>query len=298
LLDRLFGGLNALSRHLEEVFDFPSGRTLDVRVADEPEVNARVRWDEGSSTYCIEFTLGMIVWLDGVSATLAAHVSRDFEDAPYPPLILDPADEHWRAAYQKRLDLSTTHLPDEYLGAWESFFQKAMVAIFAHEFAHVAKGHLDWSRAKSGTGIISESGLRKTNAVLGPDQNRALEFNADMFAAQLMTYLATEPPDYLPRWRVGTSTETLIESLLGLLLFFVSIEAEDAELGNRAPNYPRPLLRMITMLSYMAPLWSKRNPEGEFWQDVFEGALSILSLFETLYEEIDLLRCNCSRGWL
>lgn len=289
-LDGFLSNFLKLSHHLESIFNFPSGSTPELQITDEPEVNARARWDESSSIYSIEFTLGMIVWLDGVAATLASYVSRDFADAPHPPLILDPNEKDWRSLYQQRLDLSTAHLPEEYFGAWESFFQKAAVAIFAHEFAHVARGHLDWSKAKSGIGTISERSLRKAGTLINVNQTRALEFEADMFAARMIAYLATEPPEFLPRWRVGTATETLVESLLGLTLFFVSVEAEDKGTGSSAPDYPRPLLRMIVMLSYMEPVWSRAHPKGDFWQDVFGGALSVLALIENLYPEIDLLR--------
>ncbi|WP_299632602.1 hypothetical protein [uncultured Roseobacter sp.] len=57
-------------------------------MTDEPEINACARWEEASSTYYAEFTLGMIVWLDGVAATLASHIVRDFEPASYLPLHL------------------------------------------------------------------------------------------------------------------------------------------------------------------------------------------------------------------
>lgn len=289
-LDKLSWSFAKLTNRLELYFDFPPDCKFEVQITDEPEINACARWEEASSTYYVEFTLGMIVWLDGVSATLASHVSRDFEDAPHPPLLLDPQDKNWRATYQKRLDLSTEHLPEEYFGAYESFFQKAVVAIFAHEFSHIARGHLDWQNAKSGTSSISERGLRKTGASISSDQTRALEFDADMFAAKLVAFLATEPPDCLPRWQRGTATENLIESLLGLTLFFVSVEAENEQAGTSTTDYPKPLLRMIVMLTYMDEIWSTSHPEGDFWLDVFGGALEVLKLFETLYPEIDLLR--------
>lgn len=261
-----------------------------MRVTDEPEVNARALWDDASSTCYVEFTLGMIVWLDGVAATLASHVARDFEAAPHPPLVLDPNAEDWRVVFQKRLDLCTEQLPKGFHGAYESFFQKAAIGVCLHEFSHIARGHLDWSRANAGSGEINENGLRRTKASLSASQARALEFDADMFAAQLIAHLAINPPEFLSRWKIGTPTENLIETLLGLVLFFVSVEAENIKSGEDVADYPKPLLRMIVMLSYMEPIWSKAHPEGGFWQEVFGGALSVLQLFEAIYPEIDLLR--------
>ncbi|RAP43220.1 hypothetical protein BYZ73_00475 [Rhodovulum viride] len=296
LLDRTFDLLHQLARHLEDAFDFPSGRTLEVRVSEEPVVNARACLEEGESRYGIEFTLGMIIWLDGVAATLAAHVARDFEEAPYPPLALDAGGDDWRAAFKHRLDLSSQHLPEDHHGAWESFFQKALLGIFAHEFFHIARGHLDWQRARYGAAEVNERSLRQTKAPIRSDEVRYLEFDADIFAARMVAHLAFDPPEFLIRWRVGTSTESLIETLLGLTLFFVSIEAEERTLGSRAPDYPRPLLRMIVMATFMSRSWSRANPSGDFWMEVFAGALSVLSLFEALYPEIDLLRTLLDSG--
>ncbi|WP_299971480.1 hypothetical protein [uncultured Roseobacter sp.] len=268
----------------------PPDREIIIKITETPEVNAHARLDNAASTYHIEFTLGLIVWLDSIAASMAAHVARDFNVSPSPPLTLDLTRGNWRDALQQRLDVNSELLPDYYYGAWESFFQKALLAIFAHEYAHIARGHLDWSKSQSGSGQMNERSLRKSKPVISATQTRALEFDADMFAARLLAHLATEPPDYFPRLKVGTSTENLIEALLGLILFLVAIEIEETAQEERAPDYPQPLLRMIVMLTYMQPLWTLHNPDGDFWEIVFTGALSVLKLFETIYAEIDVLR--------
>lgn len=289
-LDRLGDIIVSMTDYLDDAYEFPSGRGLEFRTVEEPTVNARAWLLADQTRYGIEFTLGLIVWLDGIAVTLASHVAREFVPEDYPPLILESDDEDWRTIFQRRLDLSTQQLPEDHYGAWESFFQKAAIGIFAHEFSHIGRGHIDWQFARSGSAQIGERSLRHAKPVLQADEVRFLEFDADMFAGGLLAKLTVSPPTFLPRWRIGTSTETLVVTLIGLILLFVCIEKEEKDLGTRAPEYPRPLLRMIVISTYMSGIWSHANPGGDFWEKVYTNTLEVISLCESLYPEIDLLR--------
>lgn len=289
-LGRTSSHLDSLVDYLRSAYEVPEGRRISVRMTDEPSVNAHARLEAEQDGYSIDFTMGLNVWLDGLAATLASHISRDFKVAPALPLLIQSEKEDWQAHFQARLDLSSDQLPESYFGAYESFFQKTAIAVFAHEFGHIARGHLDWMQSKKGLTQLSERGLRRTPAPITTSEARYLEFDADIFAAMFTARLALEPPDFMRRWKVNTPQETLVETLLGLTLFFVSIEAEDEMLGVRAPDYPRPLLRMIVMASYMDRLWKRYYPTRDFWEEVFTSSFSVLALFEDLYPEVDLLR--------
>lgn len=294
-LSRLTGMLGSLCSELESAFNCPEGWSLTVGLNESPEVNARAARDNSRKVYIIEFSLGLVVWLDGVAVTLATHIDRNFEGASRLPLLLDTSNADWREEFQWRLDRGTKLLPPDCAGSYESFFQKAAVAIFSHEVSHILRGHLDWIRAAVGSTSISERGLRRATSPISVERARYLEFDADLFAGMITAHLALEPPNFLYRWRINTPQETLVETLLGLTLFFVSLEAEQTESASRPPDYPRPILRMILTATYMERIWERHLPDVDFWEVVYTNAFSVIALFEDLYPDVDHFRSLLDR---
>lgn len=291
-LDRLFGIFTALCQVYEESRQVPGGRALRVAVTPETELNARAYRTPENRSYVIEFTLGLIVWLDHVAGMIAAHTASDFKLTGHWSFAPGESPKDPHAALQERIDGISRVLPENYLGAWEGFFQKFAFAIFAHELSHILRGHLDYlAREANLTPEADELSLRRVSSRKTAALIRLLEYDADTYAADILTRLTLSPPRFMPRWRVGTAREALIETLLGSILFFVALEQEDVDEPAPDQTYPAPTLRLLTMLIEMDRIWSQDNePAEDFFEDIFTGTLSILILFEPIYPELDRLR--------
>jgi hypothetical protein len=70
-----------------------------------------------------------------------------------------------------------------------------LTGIFAHEFFHIARVHLDWQRARFGAGDLSERGLRRDSPSLRSEEVRFLEVDADLFA--VLPCVIASPPTRL-----------------------------------------------------------------------------------------------------
>lgn len=290
-LDRLLGLLGALARRLEETLQFPEGRRIELQITDESEVNARAFLDRDRAVYVIAFTRGMIVWADGMAATIAAWTARDFVAGPQAKLLVGDLARAGPEGLQAQLDHVTAWLPMDHTGFWESLLQKTCLSVFAHEASHIVRGHLDLQGDRLGLQPeMDELGLVRRRTVLSPSQVRLLEYDADTFAARLITHLALDPPAFLSRWRINTAQETLVEALLGSVLFSVALEWEEQARRERAPGYPRPLLRLLSMLIEMDRCWGRARKEEGFFAQVFPAALSVLGMLEETFPQIDAIR--------
>ena len=290
-LDKLVELLLKLSSLIESRFAFPHGRSILLVATAERAINARVRLSPDGSAYVVEFTLGLLVRADAVSA--AAVICGEVHPNPVPNelLLIGRRQDIDSADWQTQVETISRILPAHLLGGWESLFQKFLVGVFAHELAHVVRGHVDLLARTTGfRAELDEMNMWGRRNSRAPDLIRLLEFDADVIAARIIAALSIDPPDWLTRWRAGGARHTIIETLSGLCLFFASIEREDQDDGARAETYPRPLGRLLAMLGEMERYWSARDGSTDFYEDIFTGALSVLRLVENVFAEVDMLR--------
>lgn len=291
VLERLIGVLGGICLLLEEHYAVPAHRHIELRMTDDAEVNARAFLHHEQGAYVIELTSGLIVWADGVAATIAARVAGVTIPGERTTLLPENIARSGPAGLQARLDDVTQWLPPAQYGFWESVFQSICVNVLAHEASHVLRGHLDLRAGALGLRPeIDELALVRRVSRTTQDTVRRLEFDADTFAARLITHFSLAPPAFMPRWRINTAQENLVVSLLGAGLFSVAIEREEQLRDARASGYPRPLLRFLSMLIEMDRCWRRNHAEDAFFTQIFPAALSVLGELEEIYPEIDLLR--------
>lgn len=283
-LERTLAGLRGVSELLRATLRFPQARGLELRVSGAPEINARVFLDQAGGSYVIEFTLGLIVWADVAAGAIAFRAGED--SAPLPPF---PEGGLREGVLQDSVDRVSALLPQERLGLWERLFQTFLLSVFAHEAAHIVRGHVDYQGSRGMREGIDELGLRRKSA-LPTRPARLIEFDADAYAARIITHLATSPPAVLAGWGEAPAKETLVFALIGSSLFFAGLEHEDQEAGARSPSYPTPLLRLIVMLAEMDRRWARTHAGEDFYEVGFETALSTLRGIEAAFPRIGALR--------
>jgi len=288
---RLLRHLTALSGIVQDHYAVPDNRRIELSLTDAQEVNARAILDGDRSAYRIEFTPGMMVWLDSIAATIADDGTGDLTTRAGFGLLPDDPGDDWRAVFQEQLDRVDTLLPEDCHDTWEMLFQTFAAAIYLHEISHLLRGHIDPGIAEYGLTVgLDELALRRRPDVLCADTVRLLEFDADTYAARMSAHLAFEPPEFMPEWQSEGPKQSLINVLTGLALFYAALEHQDVRLQSRAPDYPTPLLRLLAIAAEMDRVWAQSSSGGDFYDDVFAAALSRLAQFETIYPELDILR--------
>lgn len=218
------------------------------------------------------------------AGALAFRAGED--SAPLPPF---PEDGLREGALQDSVDRVSALLPAERLGLWERLFRTFLLSVFAHEAAHVVRGHVDYQGSLGMRDGIDELGLRRKSAL--PSRTaRLIEFDADAYAARIIAHLAMDPPAVLAGWGEAPAKETLVFALMGSSLFFAGLERDDQEVGARSPSYPTPLLRLIVLLAEMDRRWAGTHAGEDFYEVGFEAALSALRGIEAAFPRIGALR--------
>lgn len=285
--------LTAYSRTLKGEFQFPEGRGLSVEILNKRDVNASAAIASDQSIYVIRLHIGLCVWAYGISATATAMYESEFEASGERTITLSEYRHHTSASYLEeqlvRADEELDQLQDGYA---ETLFQLILLTVYAHELAHIIRGHVDDLHDRSGgtQSFLDELMMTSDKTPMQPERIRAYEYDADRFAAGLLFEMANDPPDILERWCRNTPTENLSVVLFANALFNAAVYETQTQNRQIKSVYPSPLLRYSTAVSQMKRAHIDRFGEDGFEQEVLQRSMSMLSVHESIFPVIDHFR--------
>ncbi|MCF6445694.1 ImmA/IrrE family metallo-endopeptidase [Nereida sp. MMG025] len=274
-------------------FQFPKGRGLTVEILNKRDVNASAAISPDQSAYVIRLHIGLFVWAYGISAAATAMYESEFDTSGERTITLSKYRHHSSSRYVEeqlaRADAELDQLQDGYA---ETLFQLILLTVFAHELAHIVRGHVDDLHDRSGgvQSFLDELMMTSDTAPLQQGRIRAYEYDADRFAAGLLFELANDPPDILERWCRNTPTENLSVVLFANALFNAAVYETQTQNRQVKSIYPSPMLRYSTAVSQMKRAHIDRFGEDGFEEEVLQKSMGMLSVHEAIFPVIDHFR--------
>jgi hypothetical protein len=285
--------LTAYSRTLKAEFQFPKGRGLSVEILNKRDVNASAAIAPDQSAYVIRLHIGLCVWAYGISAAATAMYESGFETSGVRTVTLSEYRQHASAKFiEEQLETADAELDQLQDGYAETLFQLILLTVYAHELAHIIRGHVDDLHDRSG-GVqffLDELMMISDKALVQPGRIRAYEYDADRFAAGLLFELANDPPEILERWCRNTPTENLSVVLFASALFNAAVYETQTQNKQIKSVYPSPLLRYSTAVSQMKRAHIDRFGEDGFEEEVLQKSMGMLSVHEPIFPVIDHFR--------
>ncbi|MBL4801192.1 MAG: hypothetical protein JKY45_04805 [Emcibacter sp.] len=285
--------LTAYSQTLNEEFHFPEGRTLAIEIHNKCDVNASATISPDKTTYIIRLHVGLCVWAYDISAAATAMYEGQFGSRGVRQITLseyrgDTSANHLETILA-RADLELDGVKDGYA---ETMFRMILLSVYAHELAHVVRGHVDdlHARTEGRQSFLDELMMTSDDEPVHRERIRAYEYDADRFAAGLLFELANDPPNVLERWCLNTPTENLAVVLFANALFNAAVYETQTQCRQVKSDYPSPLLRYSTAVSQMKRAHLDRVGQDHFENEVLQKSMSMLSLHETIFPVIDHFR--------
>lgn len=222
--------------------------------------------------YTASLNVGFGLWAMQISSNLIAWAEKT------PPNQLDVATTKYAGAadFFDAAQIYHRHrsqLDDDQRQFHFEVSNLLMATVWAHEMAHILRGHLDARRATFG---LDANWLWDVPVKPEPDPERAafvrsLEYDADIWAGFLVADLCARRPTYFEWLSARTPLQNITFCIFGYAVICAYWRARDAERKWRSTSYPDPLTRLAIFLHGMSQRVSGQWREASFQRCIGEA---------------------------
>lgn len=261
ILGRAQGSCMSLSRNLGR--RLPLRRRTRVLVGFDPSTAPNGFAKIAPDGYVASLHVGFGLWAMQISSNMIAYAQKE------PPCPFDVGTAKYAGAADFFDAVQTYHrhrsrLDDEQRQVHFELSNVLMAAVWAHEMAHVLRGHLDALRA-----TFPRESNRLWDVPVAPLSEsaafvRCLEYDADSWAGFLMADLCARRPAYFEWLGARTPLDNVAFCIFGYAVICAYWRARNAEHQQRSPAYPDPLTRLAIFLQGLSQRGVGRWSDASF----------------------------------